>query len=251
MEPSFSPIGNSSQKRWYKTKGGILFIILATTIGIAGSIFAGFVIFYTVKISTGQGAELANQFQGFSRAAGVAEVKAVTATDVLKTISAKNPTLGPENAPVTVLAFMDFECPFSKQAAPMLEELNKKYGSSVKIIFKHFPIVSIHQFAADVSVGASCAQDQQKFWEYYATAFYQDELTKDTTNQTAAALGLNQQLFASCVSAQKNVPHIEQDLKDGVALGVRGTPTFFINEKRIEGVPSAELWDQFIQAALK
>lgn len=147
------------------------------------------------------------------------------------------PILGSENAPVTIVEFSDFQCPFCKRFKDdTLAALRSKYGDKIKIYFRHFPLESIHPEARHGSEAALCANEQGKFWEMHDQLFLtQDVISSDNSKSLAAKLGLNTEQFTSCLDSAKYDSVIDADLKDGAAYGVSGTPTFFINGWRLVG----------------
>lgn len=250
MEPVFSP---NPPVPWHKKPGTIVILFLLTLIVIGVFGFIGLVGYYSFKIHKGEGAEVLQNISGFTKAKELEglEDKPLTAADILAVISLQNPMKGKENAPITVTAFIDFQCPFSQSSHDIFNLMMKQYSGSVKVVFKHFPIDSINPQAANAALAAACAQEQQKFWEYYDALFSQESLTNDTYLALAEKLNLHINKFNTCFSSKKYLPQIEQDLKDGITLGVKGTPTYFINAKKIEGVPSLEQWNTLLLKEIK
>lgn len=250
MEPVFTP---TSPIRWYKKPRNILLLILLGLIIAAILGFIGLVAYYSVKINRGEGEEILQNISGFTRAKELegAAQKNVSALDILSTISGNNPTKGNDNAPVTIMAFVDFECPYSQSSHDIFNKVVKQYGSAVQVIYKHFPIASIHPQATNASLAAACAQEQGTFWEYYDTLFNQESLSDATYETAAKALGLNYAQFNACYSSKKYLATVDKDVQDGLMLGVQGTPTYFVNAKKIEGVPSLEQWNTILLTEMK
>jgi protein-disulfide isomerase len=166
-------------------------------------------------------------------------------------IHAANPTTGGENAPVQIIMFIDFECPYCQRSYPIVKELTQRYGDVIELIFKHFPLESIHPDALPAARGASCADDQGAFWPYYDVLFTSRQLDEASLLSHADTLGLDIQTFSTCLNSQKHEQEIEQDLLDGIDIGVRGTPTYVVNGIKIEGVLSKEIWDAVILEQLQ
>jgi protein-disulfide isomerase len=120
-----------------------------------------------------------------------------------------------------------------------------------KIVFKHFPVESLHPNAVAAATAATCAADQKKFWEYHNLLFTDKQLDQDSLLAEAQKLGLNLEKFQTCLTSQLHVKNIEQDLADGATLGVRGTPTYFVNTTKIEGSVDQSVWDQVVVNELK
>lgn len=145
-------------------------------------------------------------------------------------------------APVTIVEFGDFQCPFCGRVEPTLADLLKKYEGRVKLAFRDFPLSAIHVHAEVAAEASRCAESQGKFWPMH-DAMYSDQskLTEPDLIETAARLGMNRDSFAACMKSGKYKAAIQQDLAAGRNAGVTGTPTFFINGRFLEGsVPSAQ-----------
>ncbi len=157
-----------------------------------------------------------------------------------------NPTLGTGANLVTVTAFIDFECPYSQDNYQVFKEVMDTYGGAIKVVFKFLPLTSIHPNALAASEAAACANDQGKFWPYYHHLFETKKFTASDLQAAAVAAGLDSDLFTACVKSLKHRPNIEQDVNEAVSLGVRGTPTYFINTDVIEGSADRAVWDNTI-----
>lgn len=171
--------------------------------------------------------------------------------DLKSHLKPTNPTLGEANAPVTIIAFIDFECPFCRQSQPIFDKMLDKYGPAVRVVYKALPLTSIHPNALAAATAAACAQDQGKFWEYYHLLFKNQALDDSGLTSAAATLKLDQAKFTTCLQSQRHQAEIEADVNEAIALGVRGTPTYFVNKAVIEGVADAARWDQVILSQLR
>lgn len=163
------------------------------------------------------------------------------------------PVNGDKNAPVTIVEFSDFECPFCgryhAQTHPLIVE-NYVDTGKVKFVFKHFPL-NFHASAQKASEAAECANDQGKFWEYHDVLFAnQQALSISNLKQYAADLSLDTAEFNSCLDSGEHAAKIKQDLADGQAAGVSGTPSFFINGQKLVGAQPYSAFEQAIEAAL-
>jgi protein-disulfide isomerase len=143
-----------------------------------------------------------------------------------------DPALGGANAPVTVIEFSDFQCPFCARAfSDAVAGIKADYVSSgkVKFVYRDFPLDSIHPQAIPAANAAECANEQGKFWEYHDKLFQNQALLGDANYKAwAKELGLNEQQFSSCYDIRKYDSDVSADFQDGVNAGVSGTPTFFI-----------------------
>jgi protein-disulfide isomerase/rhodanese-related sulfurtransferase len=149
---------------------------------------------------------------------------------------------GNPQAPVTVVEFGDFECPVCVRGEEAAREVRTKYANQVRFVFRQFPLVRIHPLAEKAAEASECAAEQGKFWEAVDKIYSrQSDLSDDGLKRDAAELGLDQARFNQCLTSGSTAARVRQDLADGRALGVRATPTFFIGQKRVEGVlPEAE-----------
>ncbi len=168
-----------------------------------------------------------------------------------KLIRPANPVFGEKQAPIKIIAFIDFECPYSQKSYPIFKKIMEEYDGAIEVVFKQFPIESLHPHAMDAALASTCAQEQGKFWEYYTLLFEQKTLDAQSLLNFADELGLKKDQFEQCIATQKYKSTIEQDLTDGINVGVRGTPTFVIDDKKVEGVIEKNLWDQLIVGALQ
>ncbi len=149
--------------------------------------------------------------------------------------SAGHPELGPAGAPVTIVEFSDFQCPFCRRAEPSLNEVRQKYGDKVRLVYLDFPL-SMHPHSMDAAMGARCAADQGKFWPFHDLLFAdQSKLAPDDLKADAKKLGLDTAKFDACLDQAKYRGEISADLAQGQALGVDGTPAFFINGRPLSG----------------
>jgi protein-disulfide isomerase len=150
-------------------------------------------------------------------------------------VAATGPAKGPANAPVTIVEFSDFQCPFCSRLTPTLKQVEEKYGNKVRVVFRQFPL-PMHQNAQKAAEASLCALDQGKFWELHDAMFgNQAELGVDQLKAKAASLGLNADKFNKCLDSGEKAATIQADVKAGSAAGVNGTPAMFINGRFING----------------
>jgi len=149
--------------------------------------------------------------------------------------SAGHPSSGAASAPVTIIEFSDFQCPFCRAAEDSLKQVRQKYGDQVKLVYMDFPL-GFHPHAMDAAKAARCAADQNKFWQFHDALFLdQKKLGPDDLKQTAAKIGLDSNKFNSCFTSDRHDAGIRKDMAEGSSLGVTGTPTFFINGRQVVG----------------
>ena len=148
---------------------------------------------------------------------------------------AGSPVTGPSDAPITIVEFSDFQCPYCIQAVPEIEALLKVYPKQVKLIFKQFPL-EIHSDAYRAATAALAAQKQGKFWEmHYALFGHHENLSLDVILKLAQDLKLDTNRLRADMESKEVRETIAKDLDDGNHAGVEGTPTIFINGQRYNG----------------
>lgn len=153
-------------------------------------------------------------------------------------VGASGPSRGPATAPVTIVEFSDFQCPFCAQAGPILRKVADTYGDRVRIVYRDFPL-DTHVQARKAAEAARCADEQGKFWEYHDTLLAnQQALDVDALKNYAEQLGLDVTAFSACVTSSKFRNAVDDDRQEGQRLGIGGTPTFFVNGWSFVGVPS-------------
>jgi protein-disulfide isomerase len=149
---------------------------------------------------------------------------------------------GPASAPLTLVEYGDYQCPYCGAAYPEVKKVQKKLGARLRFVFRNFPITTAHQFAMRAAETAEAASAQGKFWEMHDFLYeHQGTLGDDQKALTyAKGLGLNVTQIAKELDKHTYVGRIEKDFMGGVRSGVNGTPTFFVNGVRFDGQPLAE-----------
>lgn len=166
-------------------------------------------------------------------------------------VAATGPGKGPETAPVTIVEFSDYQCPFCKRAEPVIADVLKRYDGKVRFVFRQFPLDRIHPLARPASEAALCADDQGKFWEYHALLFGdKPDLTPAGLTGYAESLELDMDTFGTCVKERTHQAVVETDVNDGRAAGVTGTPAFFVNGIVLKGAQPVEEFSRIIDAEL-
>lgn len=161
---------------------------------------------------------------------------------------------GDPRAPVIIVEFSDFQCPYCRRVEPTLKQLLTEYQGKVSLAYRDFPLREIHPQAQLAAVAARCAGAQGKFWEYHDLLFSSAKLDRDSLLGYARTLGLDAQPFDACLAGGKFDAQIEKDLRDGENAGVEGTPSFFINGVLLSGAGPAAAIEKIIDeqlAALK
>jgi len=151
-------------------------------------------------------------------------------------ITAEDWSLGLAHAPVTMLEYGDFECPYCAMTRPVLEGLVADFPGTFRLIFRHFPITTIHPHALMAAEAAEAAGAQRKFWEMHDMIFTrQSHLEYENLHSYAAAIGLDLSQFNREMRAHVYKDEVRNDFRLGVLDGVNGTPTVFINRVRYDG----------------
>ncbi len=160
-------------------------------------------------------------------------------------------SIGPENAPITIVEFSDYECPFCRRwHQEVYEPLLAAYPGKIKLVYRNLPLTSIHPDALAASEAAMCAGEQDAYWPYHEKLFSSDSLGSQTYTQYAQELSLNIDKFQACLTDHKYKAAIEKDSDFAVNLGVRSTPTFFINGLAVVGAQPLSVFQQVIDKEL-
>lgn len=161
------------------------------------------------------------------------------------------PVRGAERAPVTIVKFEDFQCPYCKTVQPTFKDLLKKYDGKVRVFHKDLPLEAIHPQARQAAEAARCAGEQGKFWEYHDLLYANStKLGPEELKGYAGQLGLNVESFRGCYDSGKYKAAVQKDLNEGAQLGLTGTPTFFINGREVSGAQPLEAFAAIIDEEL-
>ena len=140
---------------------------------------------------------------------------------------------GPPDAPVTLVEYGDYQCPYCGAAHPIVKELQRQLGDRLRFVFRHFPLTTAHKYAEQAAEAAEAAAAQGKFWPMHDLLFEsQPRLTVDDLHGYAEQLGLDLERFDRELAEHVHAPRVQEDFMGGVRSGVNGTPTFYINGAR-------------------
>ena len=168
------------------------------------------------------------------------------------TVKAEGFAKGRKDAPVTLVEFTDFHCPFCGRAVATLKDVMREYDGKIRWVFRDFPIASLHPMAAKAAEAARCAGEQGRFWEYHDLLFEgQSQATIKDLKRSAEQLKLDSKRFGQCLDSGKHQAAVEADVQEGASLGVTGTPTFFINGRILVGAQPLESFRRIIEAELR
>jgi protein-disulfide isomerase len=156
---------------------------------------------------------------------------------------------GSKSAPVTIVEFSDYECPFCKRAEASVQQVVKAYGDKVQLYYRDYPL-PFHQRAEPAAVAARCAEAQGKFWPYHDKLMASTKLDDESLKSLAVEAGVDAAKFDECVAKNPYKDAIAKDVADGEKAGVNGTPAFFINGRLIDGAQPFEKFKEVIDEEL-
>ena len=167
-----------------------------------------------------------------------------------KVATADSPAQGPANAPIELVEFSDFQCPFCLRAHPTVKQVLSTYGDKVRFVYRNYPLPS-HPNARPAAEAAQCANEQGQFWAYHDRLFAdQTKLSDADLKASAAALGLDAAKFNACFDSHKYKSRVDSDLQAGNEAGVNGTPAFFVNGRLLNGAQPYEEFKRVIDEEL-
>src|SRR5437588_39999 len=165
-------------------------------------------------------------------------------------VKAEGPARGSASAPVTIVEFSDFECPFCGHAVETLQQVQKKYGDNVRVVFRDYPLFS-HRTAKRAAEAAHCADDQGKFWEMHDRLFSKGgPLTDADLYRFATQAGIDRDKFDQCLTSGKYKDAWKASQEEGNRVGVTSTPSFFINGRMIVGAAGYDVFSRIIDEEL-
>lgn len=229
-------------KPWYKKWWGIIFIIIIILLVAAIIASTTYVVKQVKQIRNGQ-SELTNNQE---------LTKITAAIDG----NGEHYSLGPVNAPIQIMVFSDYACPYCKESMSVIYNLAKKYPSEIRITMRDYSALSSNSI--NLALAAHCAGEQNNFWQMNDKLFEnQDKLLTTNANsinselkKIASSIDLDQETFASCLDEKKYLYRLNDDFNDAEFLGVSGTPTWFINRYKITGLYAEENFSNLIEGLL-
>ncbi len=238
----------TAKRHWYQTWWGIGGMVVgAILLVLAGLFLVNFIKFYQM-IKQGKGAELEAKYNGAAY-----QVNPQLTALRLELESGDHPYLGNPQAPVTIVEFVDYKCPYCKDEASIIYRLGQTYGNKVKIIIRDFPSESLHPGATDIAKLANCAYKMGFYWPAYNWIFTnQDNLPSSTVSdeyasQFANEFGVDSSKFLTCFKSPEINSLINRNFADGYRFGVHGTPTFFVNGEKTQGVIDYGIWEGYVK----
>lgn len=163
-----------------------------------------------------------------------------------------DPFYGPKDAPITIVEFSDYECPFcTKWHNEVWPRIQADYPDQVRLVYRDFPLAGLHENATAAAEAANCAGEQDAYWEYHAALFEnQHGLSASAFGQYASELGLDAEAFEECLESDRHQEEIQADYEFAANLGVRSTPTFFVNGIAVVGAQPFEVFQEVIDLEL-
>lgn len=198
-------------------------------------VFVWRVVYFVDLIQTGEINALDMRYAGQQSTSLLALSTAEQGADI-DVVSADDPYLGSREAKVTIVEFADFACPYCRQSSFVMRSLSANYGDQIQYIFRDFPVADLYPQSLAAAQAASCANQQGKFWQYHDKLFINQTRQEETDLlRYAQELNLDLGRFRTCLADSAVEREIMADFEDGTAAGVYGTPTFFINGRRLPG----------------
>jgi protein-disulfide isomerase len=158
---------------------------------------------------------------------------------------------GNKNAKVTLIVVSDFQCPFCQRHETTLTQILKDYSNKIRIVWRNFPLTSIHPYAQKAAEAGECAGEQGKFWEMHDKMFEnQSALDADNLKKYAKDLGLNASKFNTCLDSNKYADKVNKQAQEAQAAGISGTPGTFVNKELVKGAYPYDTFKQLIDAEL-
>jgi protein-disulfide isomerase len=161
----------------------------------------------------------------------------------------KSHSIGSSTPLVTIIEFSDFACPYCKKTFPTIREMSLKYQDQIKIIYRHYPIITEHSVL--LAQAAECAGEQRKFWAMHDSLFLNQGIaTEAELKELARQIGLNGTEFDYCINNQKYLEKITADFEAGQALEITGTPTWFINNIKVAGDIPSDIFYEIVDSLI-
>lgn len=191
---------------------------------------------------------LQSALDGLRSRSGI-EIKLVEPEPAPVSVTAVGPSRGPEEAPVTIVEFSDFQCPFCRRASATIDELLKSYDGKVRLVFRHFPLPN-HPQAFRAAQAAVCAEAGGRFWEYHDRLFAAQNLSDEMLKGMASEAGLDAESFSACLDSARAREQVNKDLQEGRKIGIQGTPFFTINGRPVRGAVESSEFRRIIDREL-
>jgi protein-disulfide isomerase len=167
-------------------------------------------------------------------------------------VTSTDHAIGPPDAPVTLVEYGDYECPYCGKSYPVVKELRRRMGERLRFVFRNFPVNTIHRHAGVAAQAAEAAAAQGKFWEMHDMLYeHQEALADADLRHYALRLGLEIYKFDADISSEIFARNVREDFRSGLRSGVNGTPTFFINDLRYDGAHTVDAMQSALEEAAR
>lgn len=188
---------------------------------------------------------------GEARQAIVAKAKVDVLLEAPRvSVASDGPSQGPADAPITLVEFSDFQCPFCARAVPVIKALQERYPTQLRVVYKHLPLESIHPRARAAAEASVCAEEQGKFWPFHDRLFENRTFSDADLLEDAKAVGLDLAKFDACLKSDSHRARIEANMAEANAVGIQGTPAFVLNGLLVRGLQPPEAFAQMIDREL-
>lgn len=232
-------------------KRSVIFLIVFLVVAGGVSLFVWRTLSFYQKIANGTLKREDLSFSDRLTTSNFAKAVANQTNENVDVTTTDDPFFGSEAATLTIVEFADFGCPYSKEVSDVIRRLAVLYGDQVRFIYRDFPLVDLHPQAEVAAEAGACANDQHQFWAYHDKLFaHQDDLSVVALRVYAQQVGLDMDEYDDCMSSQLFGKEVADDLADGLAAGVIGTPTFFFNGTKVEGSIPEDIFERLIGAFL-
>lgn len=230
------------KRPWYKKGWGIIILLVLSLVGLY-LIYIG-----VLTVRAYRSIQIGEIPPGVSERLTRGNIASPsTLKENLAYATERDPTFGSLEAPLRIVEFADFECPHSRDESLIVRELMARFPEKIHFVYRDFPLEDIHPYAFRAAEAANCAAEQGNFWAMHDKLFQNAErLTEVDLKLYALEVGLDLVKFNACFDGRQYKDEIEIDRADGIAAGVVGTPTFFINGRRVPGAIPLEVWEQIL-----
>ncbi len=220
--------------------------------------------FYAMLVPLAFAAGLLVGYLAWGRTGGTAKAAVAPSADIADSVPAPTqtvtryeiptegfPSIGPEDAPIVIVEFSDYQCPFCKRwHDEVYQQLMKAYPGQIRLVYRNLPLTGMHPEAQPAAQAALCAGEQNSYWKFHEALFGENELSHEMYVQYATELGLDVDAFQKCISEDRYADFIEKDMEFSIGLGIRSTPTFFVNGLAVVGAQPYEVFKNVIDQEL-
>ncbi len=240
---------DGAKKPFWKKPWGIVLLVVAGIFLIMLILFSLLTLSFYNRLLAGE--DLSEYAGRSSFTQSEAYDRAVESEVALAEVgSTDDPSLGNESAPIEIVEFLDFECPFCAAEFPIIREIATKNPELIRYVVRDFPLEDQHPGATLASEASECAHEQNRYWAYHDKLFQnQQPFSREVLIDLAGQVGLMVDDFTQCLDEERYKTEVMEDLQAGIDAGVVGTPTFFVNGFKLQGVIPTEAWEEIVQLA--